>query len=620
MRQHYRIILIKFFLLLSPLAAATTQAAAPLWTLTPAPGSNPTQDVPQNSTATVNYMVKNQSRRSKNVVLLPIAGIQQTTPCRMAPNGQPGSSCTLTLLITSNALPQGGVHGGPALCQANTDGSPNPNQCYQPAQGHQLQVSQTTEQQTTLTLTPTNLSFVAGTISSTITLTNTSTLVTATGLSLTPSTNLMLVNNACGNTLLPQDSCTFALTSSVVSTGNTVTAKGSNTPTAQLTASITPIPLPFAAVGYYHNGSQSAPLSYTSSDHGATWSLSTILPPAQGGYNNYLQGISCDSANHCAAVGHYYNGSRYLPLIYTSSDNGTIWSLSTTQPPAQGSNNNSLYSVSCDNAGHCAAVGFYNNGSQDVPLSFTSSDRGVTWGPSTTLPPAQGSAPNYLYSVSCDGGSHCVAVGHYYNGSRYLPLIYTSSDNGTTWSLSTTPIPGSGNNSLYGVFCTSSGHCAAVGYYNNGSQNVPLSYTSSDNGATWSVSTTMPPAQGSSDHLLYSVSCDNTNHCAAVGYYNNGSRNVPLSYTSSDNGATWSVSTTMPSPTQGSGANVLKSVSCDNTDHCAAVGTYNNGSQSLPLSYNSSDNGATWSLSTTPPPAQGSSQFTYLTGVSGNGL
>ncbi|MCL9684672.1 sialidase family protein [Legionella maioricensis] len=619
MRQHYKITL-KFFLLFPLLTAATAQAAAPLWTLTPAPGSNPTQEVPQNSTATVDYVVQNQSRQSKNVVLLPTAGIQQTTPCRMAPNGQPGSSCTLNLLITSNALPQGGVRGGPVVCQANADGSPNLNQCYQPSkQEEQLKVSQTTTtQQATLTLTPTNLSFVAGTISSTITLTNTSTLVTATGLSLTPSTNLMLVNNACGNTLLPQDSCTFALTSSVVSTGNTVTAKGTNTPTAQLTASITPIPLRLAAVGYYNNGSRNIPLSYTSSDNGVTWSLSTILPPAQGGSDNYLQGISCDSADHCAAVGYYNNGIRYAPLSYTSSDNGTTWSLSTTLPPAQGIASNTLSGINCDSSGHCVTVGYYPSGGRYVPLSYTSSDHGVTWSLSTTLPPAQGSSTNFLYSVSCEGTGHCVAVGYYNNGSRNIPLSYTSSDHGVTWNLSTTlpPAQGSSSNYLPSVSCEGTGHCVAVGYYSLAAP--PLSYTSSDHGVTWSLSTTLPPAPGSSSNNLQSVSCEGTGHCVAVGNYFNGSRYVPLSYTSSDHGVTWSLSTTLP-PAQGSTSNFLSGVSCEGTGHCGAVGYYNNGSRPVPLTYTSSDHGATWSLSTTLPLPQGGNA-NFLFGVSGNGL
>ncbi|RUR18648.1 exo-alpha-sialidase [Legionella sp. km535] len=620
MQQHHRITLIKLFLLLSLLTEATAQAAAPLWTLTPAPGSNPTQEVPQNSTATVSYVVQNQSRQSKNVILLPITGIQQTTPCRMAPNGQPGSSCTLNLLITSNDLPQGGIHGGPVVCQANADGSPNRNQCYQPSkQEEQLKVSQsTTPEQAALSFNPTNLSFIATTISSAITLTNTSTLVTATGLVLTPSTNLMLVNNACGNTLLPQESCTFALTSSVASTGNTLTAKGTNTPSIQLTASVTPV-LPLAAVGYYYNGSQNVPLSYTSNDNGTTWSLSATLPPTQGNGTNQLKGISCTNTGHCIAVGYYRNGSNpYYPLTYTSTDNGATWILSATLPPVQGSGDNALFSVSCDTLGRCAAVGNYVLAGKALPLSYTSTDNGNNWILSATLPPPLGATNNGLSGVSCDQAGHCAAVGIYYT-TRFVPMSFISSDHGANWSVSSTqpPAQGSIQDVLNGVSCNSSGHCAAVGLYTIGSKIVPLSYTSTDHGTTWSVSTTLPPPQGNISDFLTSVSCDNADHCAAVGAYNNGSRNVPLSYISSDNGVTWLLSSTLPPP-QGSGANRLESVVCDDTGHCAAVGYYTNGGQTAPLSYTSIDHGATWMLSTTLPPPKENQSF--LSGVSGNGF
>ena len=127
--------------LLSCLMMTTVHAAKPLWTLTPAAGSNPTQTVAENGTANVQYIVQNQSHKSKRLAILPIPGVKQTAPCQIAPKGQSGSSCTLNLAITGSSLPKKGAHGGPALCQTNPDGSPNPNQCYQPAANHVLNLS-----------------------------------------------------------------------------------------------------------------------------------------------------------------------------------------------------------------------------------------------------------------------------------------------------------------------------------------------------------------------------------------------------------------------------------------------------------------------------------------------
>ncbi|HFE8371486.1 TPA: DUF1566 domain-containing protein [Legionella pneumophila] len=127
--------------LLSCLMMTTVHAAKPLWTLTPAAGSNPTQTVAEKGTANVQYIVQNQSHKSKRLAILAIPGVKQTAPCQIAPKGQLGSSCTLNLAINGSSLPKKGVHGGPALCQTNPDGSPNPNQCYQPAANHVLNLS-----------------------------------------------------------------------------------------------------------------------------------------------------------------------------------------------------------------------------------------------------------------------------------------------------------------------------------------------------------------------------------------------------------------------------------------------------------------------------------------------
>lgn len=139
-KRHFfrNIILTAFF---SCLMLSSVQAAKPLWTLTPAAGSNPTQTVAENGATNVQYIVQNQSHKSKRLAILAIPGVKQTAPCQIAPKGQSGSSCTLNLAITGSSLPKKGVHGGPALCQTNLDGSPNPNQCYQPAANHVLNLS-----------------------------------------------------------------------------------------------------------------------------------------------------------------------------------------------------------------------------------------------------------------------------------------------------------------------------------------------------------------------------------------------------------------------------------------------------------------------------------------------
>lgn len=158
----------------------TAQSAVPLWTIVPAPGSNPTQTVPENSAYTVQYVVQNQSGRAKQLVIQSIPGIAQTTTCQLAPKGQAGSSCILNLAITGSSLPKVGIHGGPNVCQANANGHPNPNQCYRPNAAHILNIGKGTAEQAAITVNPAALDLVANSgMPGFLTITNNSTSITA---------------------------------------------------------------------------------------------------------------------------------------------------------------------------------------------------------------------------------------------------------------------------------------------------------------------------------------------------------------------------------------------------------------------------------------------------------
>jgi len=365
-------------------------------------------------------------------------------------------------------------------------------------------------------------------------------------------------------------------------------------------------PLHFVTIGYYSDGARYLPSSYISIDNGQSWTVSATMPPAQSGANNSLASIVCDSTGiKCAGAGVYDDGfGGALPLSDTSSDGGNTWQASLTPPPAQAAFN-FLNGIACDrNVMICTAVGSYNNGGPNIPLSYTSGDGGVSWQVSSILPPAQGGGQNYLQSVACDStGMKCASVGVYDNGGPSLPLSYTSVDGGNSWQVSSTlpPVQGIGANVLNSITCDSTGmKCTAVGQYINGGPSIPLSYTSSDGGDTWQVSSTLPPVQGNGESKLFSVACDSTRMiCTAVGYYKNNALYASLSYTSQDGGATWQVSTTLP-PAQGSD-DELSGVSCDSSGLiCVAVGT-NYDSQGVPLSFTSSDGGITWIPSTIMP-------------------
>ena len=122
---------------LSFLMFGNVLASTPLWTLTPVAGSQTTLSVSPTGSAVVQYTVQNHSNRIKNLVITPMPGVTQTTPCQLAP----GSQCILNLAISGKELPANGIKTGPALCQADINGSPIPNQCYQPSANNSLNIT-----------------------------------------------------------------------------------------------------------------------------------------------------------------------------------------------------------------------------------------------------------------------------------------------------------------------------------------------------------------------------------------------------------------------------------------------------------------------------------------------
>jgi len=113
------------------------EAGRPLWTFSPLTNTQITVDA--SSTATIQYTVTNQSRRSHTLAMTSIPGITQTTTAGNC--GNPFTlgyqeSCTLTLVVTGSAL-SGNVVGGPKICQQGG----GTLQCYEPSPRNRLNIT-----------------------------------------------------------------------------------------------------------------------------------------------------------------------------------------------------------------------------------------------------------------------------------------------------------------------------------------------------------------------------------------------------------------------------------------------------------------------------------------------
>jgi hypothetical protein len=332
----------------------------------------------------------------------------------------------------------------------------------------------------------------------------------------------------------------------------------------------------------------------------------TILPPANPASvkraDYILIGDSCLTTTMCAAVG----ADEYTGVPLAEFQHDTTWAPVPAVQPAHASIG-LLNAVSCpsvDGAGslNCMAVGFYQNSSG---TSFTLAEMwsANTW-TITATPLPSGATSGYLFGVSCSSSTSCTAVGYYTNSSG-MDVALAEVWDGHTWTIQTIPNPT--GVSWQAVSCSSANSCTAVGYYTSSGASY-FAVVGVQSGTTWSLH--FPPTPPSAlDSSLTSVSCSSASACTAVGYYVNGSGKATLADVGSGN--TWSI---QPTPNLSAVAgNVLEGDSCSSASACTAVGNYTNNS-GMDGALAQVQSGSTWSIQPTPNPS--GAEFSDLTGVS----
>lgn len=128
-------------------------AAEPKFNIVPTGDSITSFLLPSNFTETVSYQVTNQTKITRTLTMVPIAGVSQTTVgSGVCPNPftlAKQQSCTLTLVINGSQVPSAGINGGPVVCKTKgpNDFTPDPSLCSQPSPTNTLAVSVTTSGQ-----------------------------------------------------------------------------------------------------------------------------------------------------------------------------------------------------------------------------------------------------------------------------------------------------------------------------------------------------------------------------------------------------------------------------------------------------------------------------------------
>jgi hypothetical protein len=293
------------------------------------------------------------------------------------------------------------------------------------------------------------------------------------------------------------------------------------------------------------------------------WSIvpSSNVSPSQG---SNLLGTSCTSTTFCMSVGHYTNASG-IDQTLTETFNGSSWSI-VPSPDTSPTLDNDLGQVSCTSPNFCVAVGdAKNSGFYYQPLveMFDGTSWSIIPSPSTSTTEAQ-----FLNGVTCLGTTFCVAVGAVEVTAGHPQTLVLSYD-GTQWVITPSPSPSPSIDILGAVSCPSITDCVAVGVNFNEMAGHGETLIESFDGAKWMV-TPSPNVPGSQDNTVYGISCTSISDCVAVGSYADASY-VNHTLTLAYDGINWTIE---PSPNTSSDQdNVLQSVSCTSSTSCMAVGS-----------------------------------------------
>ena len=262
------------------------------------------------------------------------------------------------------------------------------------------------------------------------------------------------------------------------------------------------------AVGFYEAvlGSSASTTTFIEQETASGWARTSS--PNGGSAGNQLNGVSCVSSNSCTAVGSYVSANGVAQTL-VETWNGTAWSI--VSSPNNGAGGNQLSAVSCVSTTFCTSVGGYTN-AVGIGQTLVEAWNGSVW--SIVASPNNGSTTDGLSGVSCPTTIWCAAVGtSLTTANAAQPLM--ESWNGSSWAVMPSPPTNATDASLAGISCVSTAECVAAGSDDNGGLRS-FTLIEALNGASWSIQTS--PSPGSSFDALAGVSCTSSLGCTAIGW------------------------------------------------------------------------------------------------------
>jgi hypothetical protein len=245
--------------------------------------------------------------------------------------------------------------------------------------------------------------------------------------------------------------------------------------------------------------------------------------------------VSCPAAGSCAAGGSYTDLSGDHQAFVVTEANGR-WRPAIEVPGLAALNKGGaayIMSVSCAAAGSCAAGGFYTDGAGHQQV-FVVTEVGGRWRTAVKVPGTaalnKGGAA-FLTSVSCGAARSCAAGGYYTGAAGHQQAFVVTEANGR-WHPAI-EVPGTaalnkGGANISSVSCAGAGHCAAGGYYTDGSH-LEHAFVVTEAKGRWRAAIQVPGlaalSKGGSSQVN-AVSCAAAGSCAAIGGYVDGSSHL----------------------------------------------------------------------------------------------
>lgn len=330
--------------------------------------------------------------------------------------------------------------------------------------------------------------------------------------------------------------------------------------------------------------------------------------PSNGLADDQLNGIVAVSATNIWAVGSSNGNAQGLIEHY----NGTSWSI-VASPTPSGSVSNALYGIAAVSANDIWAVGQTtpNNGtSMPPPQPLIEHWNGTTWS-LIASPAISGTIFNVttLRAVTALTSNDIWAVGGVYSSSTGLQML-VEHWNGSQWSVIPDPVTGgSGLNSLV-AFSDTNVWAVGIGPGSNSAVNGTTLIEHYD-GTSWSVVTS--PSPGTWYNTLTGVAAASPTNIWAVGSYTDYDSQPynNLTLVEHYNGSSWS---TVASPNPGDLNDTFHAVGIDSLGNVWAAGEYeSNGNylhHALVAHLSQTVGGTMWTQETTQPgDAEGDPNF-----------